>query len=175
LLGTVGWDRDDWLSGYYPADLPPEWRPAYYANDCACVLLRAGSWCGMDGATLAELLDELEGRLFFFLERPVAETPSMRANLALFAGRPAVLLVDRPAMHPACLPQWVAQGEGIWVDSGSEASLVHWSVDVMDLRELRARADALRDSVRALVLDGPAASPAAVPELRTMLELMGIA
>lgn len=174
-LGTVGWDRDDWLSGYYPADLPPEWRPAYYANDCGCVLLKAESWCRADSDTLAESLDELGGRLLIFLEQPVAESSGVWSNLSLFAECRAVLLVDRPDPRQAHLPQWVAQGDGVWVDSESDAGLVRWSVDTMNLRELRARADALQETVRALVLDGPAASPAAVPELRTMLELMGIA
>ena len=39
--------------------------------------------------------------------------------------------------------------------------------------ELRARAQDLDRSVRALVLDGAAADPGRVPELRTLLELMG--
>lgn len=175
LLGTVGWERDDWLSGYYPADLPPEWRPAYYANDCGCVLLKAGSWCRADRQTLAESLDELDGRLLIFLEQPVDESPGAWANLTLFEESPVVLLVDRPNRSHARLPQWVAQGAGVWVDSDSGASLVRWSVDAMDLRDFRARADTLRETARALVLDGPGASPAGVPELRTMLELMGIA
>ena len=32
MLGTAGWQRDDWLAGYYPPDLPPDWRLAYYAS-----------------------------------------------------------------------------------------------------------------------------------------------
>lgn len=43
-IGVWNWFRDDWLAGYYPADLPEEWRPAYYANDYACVGLPADSW-----------------------------------------------------------------------------------------------------------------------------------
>ena len=36
LLGTQGWQRAEWIGSYYPADLPPDWRLAYYANDCGC-------------------------------------------------------------------------------------------------------------------------------------------
>ena len=175
LLGTVGWERGDWLSSYYPADLPPEWRPAYYANDCACVLLKAEDWCRAESDTLAESLDELGGRLLIFLEQPADESPGALSNLSLFEECPTVLLVGRPNPRHARLPQWVAQDAGIWVDGDSDASLVRWSLDAMDLRDLRARADSLHETVRALVLDGPGASPAGVPELRTMLELMGIA
>jgi len=173
LLGTVGWERADWLSGYYPPDLPPEWRFSYYANDCACVMLAADSWCGMDRDALEGILEEAEGRLLFFLEAPAQGQCDSRANLSLFASCPAILLVERPDPGHTLLPQWVAQGAGAWVDSDSDASLVRWPLDVADLRALRVRADALPESVRALVLDGPSASPAMVPELRTMLELMG--
>ena len=175
MLGTVGWERDDWLDSYYPPDLPPEWRPAYYANDCGCVLLTADFWCGMDPELLAEALDELGGRLQFFLEQPPGCPEPARARLSLFASSPAILLVDRP--HPGCslLPQWISQGSGVWVDTDSGASLLSWPLAVMNLRELRIRAETLPASVRALVLDGPAASPGRVPELRTLLELMGMA
>jgi hypothetical protein len=173
LLGTVGWERADWLSDYYPPDLPADWRLAYYANDCGCVLLPADSWDAMDRDLLAESLDEAAGRLLFFLETPVQRWPDLHARLSLFATSQAILLVQRPEPGHTPLPQWVAQGSGLWVDTDSDATLVRWPLDGVNLRELRARADQLPASTRALVIDGPAASPARVPELKTLLELMG--
>jgi hypothetical protein len=173
LLGTVGWERADWLSDYYPPDLPADWRLAYYANDCGCVLLPADSWDAMDRDLLAESLDEAAGRLLFFLETPVGRRPDSHARLSMFATSQAILLVPRPEPGHTLLPQWVAQGSGRWVDTDSDATLVRWPLDGVNLRELRARADQLPASTRALVIDGPAASPARVPELKTLLELMG--
>lgn len=174
LLGTVGWERADWLSGYYPPDLPADWRLAYYANDCGCVLLPADSWSATDRDLLAQSLDEAAGRLLFFLEAPVRRAPDSHARLSLFAASRAILLVQRPDPGHTLLPQWVAQGKGFWVDTDSDATLVRWPLEgVVNLRELRARADQLPVSMRALVIDGPAASPARVPELRTLLELLG--
>lgn len=43
-IGAWDWQSSDWESAYYPADLPQEWRPAYYAHDFACVGLPPGSW-----------------------------------------------------------------------------------------------------------------------------------
>ena len=68
LLGTAGWDRSDWLDAYYPPDLPAEWRLAYYANECNCVLLPATGWCGTDCERLGRAFAEAPEYLTVFLE-----------------------------------------------------------------------------------------------------------
>lgn len=173
LLGTLGWERDDWLRDYYPEDLPPEWRLAYYANACDCVMLAADRWVGAPHETLEESLDELGGRLRFFLARPARWAPWSRANLALFDASQVVLLVDRPDPAEDTFPQWVAQGPGCWVDADGNSGLQRWAVDSADLRVLRASAERMPSTTAALVLDGPAASPGLIPRLRTLLELLG--
>ena len=173
LLGTVDWQRDDWLSAYYPVDLPAEWRLAYYANDCGCVLLRSDRWLGMDPETLRESLDEAEGRLVYFLEAPGRWGSLARDRLSLFATCRAVLLTARSDPRHTQLPQWASQGPGAWVDGDSGAGLLCWSLDSWDLRALRNRVGTLVSATHALILDGPAARPARVAELRTLLELLG--
>jgi len=175
LLGTVGWQRADWLNDYYPADLPVEWRLAYYANDCGCVLLPPNIWCPAEDAaadSLAEALQEAPESLWLFLEAPLPPTPRTRRCLEAFPPDRTVLLVA--AVDPAYgdYRQWTAQGPGVWVDTVSGARLRCWRVDAIDLRELRARAGRLERGVQALVLDGPGADPGRVPELRTLLELL---
>ena len=173
LLGTVGWQRGDWLSAYDPVDLPAEWRLAYYANDCGCVLLRSDSWLGMNREALQESLDEAEGRLVYFLEAPPRWDSLARDRLSLFAACRAVLLTERPDPIQAQLPQWASQGPGTWVDRDSGAGLLCWSLDSWNMRALRSRVGTLAPDICALVVDGPVASPARVPELRTLLELLG--
>ncbi len=172
LLGTVGWARPDWLTGYYPEDLPEEWRLAYYANDCGCSLLDADPLRAVDGLPSTEMLAEVPARLRLFI-RAAADPGSTRRALQPFAGRPVVLLVEQRQADLADYPQWEAQGAGEWRDPQSGASLVCWSVETFDLRALRGRAAQLPDDLRALVIGGPGASPARVPELRTLLELLG--
>ncbi|MGM0678311.1 MAG: hypothetical protein ACQESY_00395 [Pseudomonadota bacterium] len=33
LIGSCGWQHEDWQDSYYPADLPPDWRLGYYSNE----------------------------------------------------------------------------------------------------------------------------------------------
>lgn len=171
-LGTLGWQRTDWLEGYYPPDLPPEWRLAYYANDCGCTLLPPEAWCG-GGDALEAAVGESPGHLRFFLQAPATVTPEVRRVLELFPPGRTVLLTagDQPAFPG--WRQWRASGDDAWVDSDSGVCLVRWWLDVFDLRALRARAERLEHRVHALVLDGPGANPGRIPELRTLLELLG--
>ena len=68
---------------------------------------------------------------------------------------------------------WTEQGVDTWSDDDSRACLVRWWLESADLRQLRQRAEALPASLAALVVDGPAASPALIPDLRQLLELLG--
>lgn len=173
LLGTVGWERPDWLAGYYPADLPADWRLAYYANDCGCVLLPASAWCSGDPGRLERAVGEAPADLRIFLQAATPMPRDLSERAEILAAQRAVLLVEQPGTDCPGLPQWVAQGVDLWVDTDSDARLVRWSIDAFDLRGLRSRAEVLEPRVQALVLDGPGAVPGRIPELRVMLELMG--
>jgi hypothetical protein len=173
LLGTAGWDRSDWLDAYYPPDLPAEWRLAYYANECNCVLLPATGWCGTDCERLGLAFAEAPEYLTVFLELSLDCRPEDCCDPDIFAPNRVVLLVQRPETRFARYAQWVARGPDVWVDRDSVDTLVRWEVDRSDLRELRERVAGLPADAAALVLDGPAAQPGSVPELRVLLELMG--
>jgi hypothetical protein len=169
LLGTVGWQRADWDGSYYPDDLPAEWRLAFYANDCDCVLLRPAH---DDGDALVAALAELDADLSFFVDAAAA---GPRATLRLIdglRGRPVVLLGDGPVRDFGALPQWLRQADGDWCDPASGQRLVRWNLDLFDLRDLRSRAHALPASARAVVLDGTAAVPAQCRDLRVLLQLL---
>jgi hypothetical protein len=172
LLGTAGWERPDWRDAYYPADLPAEWRLAYYANDCDCLLLSAAEWCGGDRGQLGEALAEAPNPPLLFLEPPAAARPESCGELAMFAPHRVVLLMQRRDERFDRFPQWVARGRDAWVDEGSSAMLQRWVVDAFDLRELSGRVAGLPADVSALILDGPGAQPGKIRELRLLLELM---
>lgn len=46
LIGARGWDNDEWVGGFYPDDLPDDWRLGYYSNRLRAVLVPAGIWQG---------------------------------------------------------------------------------------------------------------------------------
>jgi hypothetical protein len=172
VLGTAGWQRADWDPAYYPPDLPADWRLAFYANDADGVLLSAAQWLH-PGAGDRAALDEAPQQLSFFLQLPVDDDPAVARALAAFSGRRVVLLASGPAAPPAGWPCWGAQGEDLWVDGASGACLKRWWLESADLRQLRARAETLPADLAALIVDGPAASPALLGDLRRLLELLG--
>jgi hypothetical protein len=171
MLGTAGWLRDDWENGYYPSDLPEDWRLAYYANDADCVLLTADQWL-QPSPDFSAALAEAPAGLALFLLPPDDMAALPAAPPAVLAGHPATLLVEQ-ALPGAAWPQWVARGADRWVDGSSGRCLVRWWLESADLRRLRAQAETLPPASAALVLDGPAASPALLPDLRTLLDLLG--
>ncbi|HOP17043.1 MAG: hypothetical protein KDI22_11330 [Gammaproteobacteria bacterium] len=173
LLGTVGWKSPAWSEAYFPPDLPGDWRLAYYANDASCVFVPAAQWCDVAREGLAAELDELPRGLVFFLEAPPRGGPLGVANLDLFAAHQVVLLVEDGDATMPDRPQWVAQGPNVWADTRSDQRLVRWMVDTWDLRRLRSESASLDERTIALVIDGPAANPGRVPELRTLLQLLG--
>lgn len=172
MLGTAGWQRADWEGAYYPADLPPDWRLAYYANDADCVLLTAGQWL-RPSPDWVEALDEAPGELVLFLLAPDDPAAVPDAIPGSLRGHPASLLVERRLPGGVEWPQWAAQGNDQWVDGDSGACLVRWWLETADLRQLRARAETLPAETAALLLDGPAATPALLGDLRRLLELLG--
>ncbi|HED34387.1 MAG TPA: hypothetical protein ENJ08_09265 [Gammaproteobacteria bacterium] len=43
-LGACGWNYPHWQAGFYPDDLPQDWRLSYYANEFSAVLLPEKQW-----------------------------------------------------------------------------------------------------------------------------------
>jgi hypothetical protein len=177
LLGLAGWDSEPWCDAYFPADLPDDWRFSYLANEVDCVLLRPGQWyLGLSAETtdrLSNALAEAPVDLSFLLA-VAPEQPPPRSALERFAAFDVGLLVDQPLALADLWPQWRRTAPGRW--TGEDRTEVRvWQVESIDLRAWRQDAAALPPTLRALILSGPAASPGRVTELRTMLQLLGLA
>lgn len=177
LLGLTGWDSEPWCDAYYPADLPDDWRFSYLANEVDCVLLRPEQWyLGLS----AETTDRLNGALaeapvdLSFLLAVAPEQPPPRAALARFAALDAGLLADQPLALADPRLQWRRTAPGRWTAEDRTEVRV-WQVESIDLRGWRQDAAALPSRLRAMILSGPAASPGRVTELRTLLQLLGLA
>ena len=100
--------------------------------------------------------------------------PPSPAAVERFAGRRVGLLAERAVPAPPAGETWLADGAGRWVSPDGRRVEV-WEVAEVDLRAWRERAEALGQVPHALLLDGPAASPASVRDLRVLLQLLGIA
>lgn len=173
LLGTAGWARPDWAAPYYPDDLPADWRLDYYANDCDCVLLTPDDWGSLDAERFADQLDELASTFRCFVQLHGGTDPGDVAFVRGLDARRVVLLVDRVDPSFTTLPQWPLRAADSWCDPHGPGCVVRWVIDGFDLRALRLRVGVLDPRACALVIDGPHADPGRIPELRTLLELMG--
>ncbi len=90
-LYARGWEHAGWEGGFYPDDLPVEWRLSYYANEFSGVLVPEDAWRGADARVLAGWAGEVPPAFRFFLERPAslpdeAETRHARCLGSRFAG-----------------------------------------------------------------------------------------
>lgn len=91
-LGAIGWEHAHWIGTFYPEDLPPEWRLAYYNTRFDCVYLPYPQWAHTPEDVLAAWRAETLERFRFLLEHPPAAlTPGDRARIRALDDR-AVLL-----------------------------------------------------------------------------------
>lgn len=70
-VGAAGWEESK-PSGFYPDDLPPDWRLTYYNNFFSCVYLTYAEWSSQQDATLKQWLNDVLPRFRFVLQLPEA-------------------------------------------------------------------------------------------------------
>lgn len=68
VIGARGWEHEGWNGLFYPADLPPEWRLAYYANEFRAVLVPPEVWARCTRAQLVQWRADVRGDFRFFVE-----------------------------------------------------------------------------------------------------------
>lgn len=87
-VGSAGWEHAAWQGVFYPDELPPEWRLAFYNTAFSCVWLAYADWSGRDLAALEGWLADTHERFRFVLEmNPAGPTEGDRARLAVLAPR----------------------------------------------------------------------------------------
>ena len=71
-VGARGWDHPDWVGSLYPADLPSDWRLAYYANEFSVVVVEEGDWLAGEDLSGLGWADDVPDEFRFFLELELA-------------------------------------------------------------------------------------------------------
>ncbi len=69
--GAAGWQYPSWSEDFYPEELPPEWRLAFYANEFRFTLVPWHAWSDASDATLAQWSEDIEQPFRFFLQLPL--------------------------------------------------------------------------------------------------------
>lgn len=175
-----GWEGGAWISDFYPADLPPEWRLAYFANEFPAVLVPAERWLGV-GDGLAELAAAVREGFRCYLELPgsVWDARSWRPAAERLGARLAGLVATDAARAPdpsAGVPFWLL----------AERSQPGWAparLAPVDLsggpRAQRAWLEGLAASAPGqttlVVVEGPQATPEALRRWWELARLLGLA
>lgn len=145
-LGASDWLHPGWQGGFYPEDLPEDWRRAFYATQFSCVWLDAGRQRQPDFETqLAAWLTETQAGFRVLLERAAGDQAD-----APPPDDERVIVCDGPRA-----------GQVIWFDRGS---------DLRDLAE-RIRAALQTPPVYLLSRDNDLGT---VERVKTLLQLLGL-
>jgi hypothetical protein len=182
VLGARGWEHAGWSGSYYPPDLPPEWRLAYYANEFRTVLVPAerlacaapaelAAWRGavreefrffleltvslLGGDALLERIGALEGRLGGLVLRFDAPPPDLQGLLGRLPRELALsIAVGEPGVE--ALDGSVAAAKASWCWSPNLAAR-HGAVGLIRMGPARYGLRALRAQIEAFLAGAPAA------------------
>ena len=124
LIGTVGFDHAHWGGGFYPDELPADWRFCFFSNKLRAVLVPPDDSARLDAATAQQWVDDSDPEFRFILglddtwlaadtraARLKAIAP-LRAQLAGWVWRSAgtaptalaqALLAELAAIAPVCI------------------------------------------------------------------------
>jgi hypothetical protein len=67
-VGCAGWEHPQWVGGFYPDEMPPEWRLTFYNTAFPCVYLAYEEWSGRDLKTLRAWVEDTLEPFRFVLE-----------------------------------------------------------------------------------------------------------
>ena len=106
MVGTVGWNHGDWVGGYYPDDMPDEWRFGYYSNDFRAVLVPGDHFTDAQLSVVDDWLEDCDESFRFVVEIPTDLLPESACDrltefldrLAGLGGRAAGYYIDLSAV-----------------------------------------------------------------------------
>lgn len=67
-VAARGWCHEGWRGGFYPDDLPEDWRLAYYGNEFRAVVIPAAHWEIADSLEVERWLEDTPESFIFYLE-----------------------------------------------------------------------------------------------------------
>ncbi len=70
MIGTRGWEHAAWNGGFYPPELPDDWRFCYYSNNLRSVLVPQATWATVARSDVAQWVTDSDAAFRFVLEIP---------------------------------------------------------------------------------------------------------
>jgi hypothetical protein len=175
--GCRDWDDPVLVAGYYPEDLPADWRLSYYANEADCALLPPQRWRRVGANEAAAWAEDVGSRFRFYLE--AGDRLPSTDLLGALGERCGGVLVTAPDDVPGTTMAPVAAPEGrAWAADGRTVLCLQDRGE--DLRGWRGRIERLAPWLGqwhevSVVLEGASANPRRARELRVLAELMALA
>lgn len=80
-IGTSDWEHEDWVGGFYPNDLPDDWRLGYYSNRLKSVLVPAARVLRLAAEEIATWPEDVYPEFRFVIEIDMAELSESGALL----------------------------------------------------------------------------------------------
>jgi hypothetical protein len=185
-LGARDWEHPAWARGYYPEDLPSDWRLSYYSNDLPQVLVPQARWLPAGEAGWADWLEAVGPEFRFFLELEPGPVPASLevCAAALEAHCGGVLVPSRRQLPERCsFPVYLVRTlakPGAPLPGPLPLALVMEPEALGDLRAQRrlfedlARGQAAQGELP-LFLGGDAPSMRLLRDAKQLAELMGLA
>lgn len=149
FLGGTDWRCDSWGRGFYPDDMPSEWRLTYFNTQFSCVWLSHSAWCGTSLEEANSWVEDTHAGFRFLLE--AGAVPGAHESELMS------ILTPRLGLHCAA-----DHGDLIWFRAG---------VNLRDLaRTLLERVERTR-TVYLLSRDGDRST---LEQVETMVRLLGL-
>ncbi|MGD2119324.1 MAG: hypothetical protein PVG66_13265 [Chromatiales bacterium] len=198
-IASVGWQHAGWDNSYYPEDIPADWKLSYYANDFRAVVVPQQDWLAIEADDWETLLDDVDEQFRFYLaldSHDLSET-QLRIPLDALSDQLGGFLLkqtnavplestghgDVPFIGPCTESDSQQETPHCWLDLQTERPCRHdvvWIRERYSLPELRSGFERLQaffpeQQNRLVVVDLAEPDTAYMQEIRTLLELMGIA
>jgi len=192
-IGTIGWLFDSWDSGYYPEDIPQEWKLGYYANELTAVVVPEEQWKQAESEQLEEMIEDVHEEFGFYFQIKTCWPSSLQCERikSIFSENFFGFIVDTESVKPAAdfdpedfiLPVAGYPGAGCsWsgLEQAGASDCVIRITEESDLRVLKQHFEQLagimdfnRDVL--ILVDVVEPDPDFIRQFRTLLELMMIA
>lgn len=106
LIGTYGWEHPQWHGGFYPEELPEDWRFCFYSNRLRAVVVPAALTQSADAAVVQQWHADSDDAFRFIWEvtaSAVSDIAPLLQTLAPLAARSAGILWRPPSVGASAL------------------------------------------------------------------------
>ncbi|VAW71710.1 hypothetical protein MNBD_GAMMA10-1611 [hydrothermal vent metagenome] len=159
-LGACGWNHAHWQGGFYPDDLPLDWRLSYYSNEFSAVLLTEKQW-RENFLQLEALAFDVDEHFGFYLQSRAPLKSEEQNRLSEVLGSKLATVVN------VCV-------NGVNTEIDHEAGVAVINMASKDMRGWRQWLEQHGASLRAIFLKDESPSCQQMSDFNALLELMGL-